>query len=247
MSLTENKNKPADPSEQGVAQTGVSKRGPDEIAQDIARAILARQLPPGIWLREEALGRMYGVSRTKIRAALLILARDNLVETVPDKGTFVSRPSIREAHEVFAARRLLESEIVRLFVASATEREFAQLEAQIHHERAALDKSVPGNIREETLGDFHIKLADLSGNKVLARFVRELVARSSLIAMRFQSSNESSCSSDEHAAFLGICRQGKAQEAVDCMLEHLNRIESSLSLEETPPVPESDLFRALLR
>ena len=247
MSPIENNNKPVLSSSPGAAQSGAAKRGPDEIAQDIAHAILAKQLPPGIWLREEALGRRYGVSRTKIRAALLILARDKLVETVPDKGTFVSRPSVAEAHQVFATRRLLESEVVRLFIAAASERDFAQLEAQIRHERAALVKSVPGNIREETLGDFHIKLADLCGNKVLARFVRELVARSSLIAMRFPSSNDSACSSDEHAAFLDICRQGRVDAAVDCMLEHLRRIESSLQLEDTPSAPESDLFKALMR
>ena len=46
----------------------------DDIAKDVAAAIVAHRLPPGTRLRE-ALGRAYQVSRTKIRAALLMLSR----------------------------------------------------------------------------------------------------------------------------------------------------------------------------
>ena len=44
-----------------------------------AQAIVAHRLPPGTKLREEALAKVYGVSRTKIRAALLMLAKDKLI------------------------------------------------------------------------------------------------------------------------------------------------------------------------
>ena len=49
-----------------------TERGPtvESIAQDVAAAIVEKRIPPGTWLREEALGRVYGVSRTKVRAAL---------------------------------------------------------------------------------------------------------------------------------------------------------------------------------
>ena len=80
-----------------------------EIAEHIAAAIVARQLPPGTRLREEALCRLYGVSRTKIRAALLILSKDKLIRMVPDKGAFVSQPTEAEARDIFAARRIIET------------------------------------------------------------------------------------------------------------------------------------------
>src|SRR5512139_3120447 len=94
---------------------------PDPADADVSAE---KGLPPGTWLREEALGRVYAVSRTKVRAALLMLAKDKLVETVPDKGSFVSQPSVQEAREVFSARRLIEAEIVRLVVARATARDY---------------------------------------------------------------------------------------------------------------------------
>jgi DNA-binding GntR family transcriptional regulator len=42
-------------------------------------------LPPGTKLREEALCRLYGVSRTKIRAALLILSKDKLIQIASEE------------------------------------------------------------------------------------------------------------------------------------------------------------------
>src|SRR5450830_1957805 len=81
----------------------------NDIADHIAAAIAARKLPPGTKLREEALSRVYSVSRTKIRAALLILSKDKLINMVHDKGAVVSQPSEAEARDVFATRRIIEA------------------------------------------------------------------------------------------------------------------------------------------
>jgi DNA-binding GntR family transcriptional regulator len=218
----------------------------ESIAQDIATAIVEKRLPPGTWLREEALGRVYAVSRTKIRAALLALAKDKLVETVPDKGSFVCQPSVQEAREVFSVRRLLESEVVRLVVARATPRDYDRLEQQVRAERSALKAPATGAVREKLLGDFHVALAQASGNKVLTELVTELVARSSLIAMLYQSHNDPHCSTDEHGHFLQMCRAGDADAAVGEMVAHLQRVEASLHLDEVRRDRQLDLVKALL-
>jgi len=217
------------------------------IAQDIATAIVEKRLPPGTWLREEALGRVYAVSRTKIRAALLTLSKDKLIEMIPDKGAFVSRPSVTEAREVFGIRRLLESEVVRLFIARAKPADYKALEQHIHFERSALQSgTTTGTVRERLLGDFHVAMAEAAGNHTLTELVRELVARSSLIAMLYHSSNDPHCSSDEHSDLLRVCRSGDVQAAVDCMTEHLARIEANLDLDNETPNRQLDLVKALL-
>lgn len=219
----------------------------ESIAQDIATAIVEKRLPPGTWLREEALGRVYSVSRTKIRAALLMLSKDKLIEMIPDKGAFVCQPTVQEAREVFAVRRILESEVVRLFIAHARPRDYQVLEQHIRFERTALRQTTTtGTVREKVLGDFHVALAEGTGNKTLAELVRELVARSSLIAMLYHSSNDPHCSSDEHSDFLRICRKGDVEGAVACMTGHLERIEASLELGTEKPDRQLDLVKALL-
>ncbi|MDB5731163.1 MAG: GntR family transcriptional regulator [Variovorax sp.] len=219
----------------------------ESIVQDIATAIVEKRLPPGTWLREEALGRVYAVSRTKIRAALLTLSKDKLIEIIPDKGAFVSKPSVQEAREVFGVRRLLEGEVVRLFVARGSAADYRTLEQHIHFERTTLRATMTtGTVREKLLGDFHIALAEAAGNRTLTELVRELVGRSSLIAMLYHSSNDPQCSSDEHADFLRICRSGDAEAAVASMTEHLLRIEANLRLTSDKQDRQLDLIKALL-
>jgi len=221
----------------------------EAIAQQIATAIIARRLPPGTWLREEALGRAYGVSRTKVHAALVMLGKDRLIENIPDKGCFVCQPSVQEAREVFGVRRMLEAEVIRLLVARANTHDYALLERHIALERQGLAHNnappVGDAAHEKLLGDFHVVLAETAGNRTVAELVREMVARSSLIAMLYHTSNDPQCSSHEHEDLLRLCRQGDAEAAVRCMDAHLLRIEANLQLQVAPQRPP-DIVNALL-
>ena len=214
------------------------------IADDIAAAIAARKLPPGTKLREEALSRVYSVSRTKIRAALLILSKDKLIDIVPDKGAFVSQPTEAEARDVFATRRIIEAALAAQFVEKARPADFARLEKHIRSERAAVSRS-DSKARSRLLGDFHVLLARVVGNQVLTEILEELVARSSLITMLYQSERDAACSSDEHVAFLQAARSGDAAAAVALMLEHLSHVEAALRFDGGEPGPV-DLVAGLL-
>ncbi|SFX11687.1 DNA-binding transcriptional regulator, GntR family [Janthinobacterium lividum] len=215
-----------------------------DIAAHMAAAIVARQLPPGTRLREEALCRLYGVSRTKIRAALLILSKDKLIRMVPDKGAFVSQPTEAEARDIFAARRIIEAAVAREFVARAKPADYRMLERHLKAERQALAQATP--LRSQLLGDFHVLLADIAGNAVLRDIVRELVGRSSLITMLYQSSHDAACSCDEHGRFLEAARSGDADLAARLMVEHLSHVEAALRFDGSAGEAKKDLVAALL-
>ncbi len=216
----------------------------EQIAASIADAIVTRQLPPGARLREEALARVYGVSRTKIRAALLMLTKDKLVRTVPEKGAFVSRPSIDEAREIFAVRRILESGLSREFVARAGAADFKRIEQHLRQERKAIAAG-DTHLRNRLLGEFHILLAEVVGNTVLTEMLRELSARSAVITVLYQSGMDAQCSSDEHAEFIAAAKAGDAERACALMIEHLDHVEASLVFDE-PAGNGADLVAALL-
>ncbi|WP_019142872.1 GntR family transcriptional regulator [Noviherbaspirillum massiliense] len=216
-----------------------------EIAEDIAAAIAARKLPPGTKLREEALSRLYSVSRTKIRAALLILSKDKLIDIIPDKGAFVSQPGEAEAREIFAVRRIIEAALAREFVATARPADYRKLEAHLKAEHAALSGD-DSQVRSRLLGDFHLLLADVVGNQVLKDILSELVGRSSLITMLYQSERDAACSSDEHVRFLKAAKTGDADAAVQVMLEHLNHVEAALQFDGPVEDRKKDLVAALL-
>ncbi|MEC5159418.1 DNA-binding GntR family transcriptional regulator [Janthinobacterium sp. CG_23.3] len=217
----------------------------NEIAHDIAEAIAARKLPPGTKLREEALCRLYSVSRTKIRAALLILSKDKLINIIPDKGAFVSQPSETESRDIFAARRIIETALAREFVAKAKPADYKMLERHLKAERNALS-SDSTKVRSQLLGDFHVLLADVVGNQVLKEIVRELVGRSSLITMLYQSDRDAVCSSDEHTDFLEAAKAGDADKAAHLMLHHLSHVEAALQFDGRASEGKKDLVSALL-
>jgi DNA-binding GntR family transcriptional regulator len=216
-----------------------------DIANDIANAIAERRLPPGTKLREEALCRLYGVSRTKIRAALISLSKDKLINMIPDKGAFVSEPTEAEAREIFSVRRILEAALARDFVAQASASDFCRLEGHLKAERAALTTGGAQN-RSRLLSDFHILIAEIVGNKVLTEILSELTARSSLITMLYQSDRDAICSADEHAEFIRAAKDGDAELAVKLMLDHLHHVEHALRFEKPAQADKKDLVKALL-
>lgn len=229
-------------SEQPVA---VLPHSSDEIAADIAAAIIERRLPPGTKLKEEALARLYAVSRTKIRAALLMLSKDELIEIVPEKGACVCKLSQREAHDIFAVRRILEAGLARDFVTKANADDYLRIDAHLALERQAL-ASNDTHLRSRLLADFHTLLADIVGNQVLKEILRKLTARTSLVAMHQQSHEDAACSSDEHSLFIAAAKAGEVEVAIDIMLHHLDHVLKALRVENGETGNRKDLVKALL-
>jgi DNA-binding GntR family transcriptional regulator len=227
-----------------MTETTAADISSEGIADDIAQAIVAHRLPPGTKLREEALARVYHVSRTKIRAALLMLAKDKLIRMEPDRGAFVAKPDETEAREVFAVRRVLEVALAREFIAKATPADYARLEKHLAEEhRVAASTDVPR--RNRLMADFHLLMADVVGNSVLKEMLRELSARSSVITMLYQSTYDAVRSSEEHTAFLQAAKRGDVEGAIALMEEHMAHTESSLRF-ESPGGRATDLVAALL-
>ncbi|WP_316666212.1 GntR family transcriptional regulator [Ralstonia psammae] len=227
-----------------MTETTAADISSEGIADDIAQAIVAHRLPPGTKLREEALARVYHVSRTKIRAALLMLAKDKLIRMEPDRGAFVAKPDETEAREVFAVRRVLEVALAREFIAKATPADYKRLEKHLAEEhRVAASTDVPR--RNRLMADFHLLMADVVGNSVLKEMLRELSARSSVITMLYQSTYDAVRSSDEHTAFLDAAKRGDVEGAIALMEEHMAHTEASLKF-ESPGGRATDLVAALL-
>ncbi|GAB1326615.1 GntR family transcriptional regulator [Streptomyces sp. NPDC093260] len=63
---------------------------------------------PGSRIDPQAIATEFGVSRTPVRDTLVRLEHDRLVETRPRSGTFVTRPSRQDVHEVCQLRKGLE-------------------------------------------------------------------------------------------------------------------------------------------
>lgn len=213
-----------------------------QIVDALTRAIVEHRLHPGSKLAEQKLADHFGVSRTLVRQALLQLAQRQLVTLEPARGAFVATPSVQEARQVFAVRRMLESEMVRAFTREATPARIRALREHLALEKRAIEQDdVAG--RTELLGDFHVRMAELLGNEVLAQMLQQLVERSALITLMYQSAHAAATSHAEHGDILKAFAARDEERAVRLMNEHLLGVEASLNLDR--PVPTNDISQAL--
>ena len=212
------------------------------IADALTRAIVEHRVQPGSKLAEQKLADHFGVSRTLVRQALFQLSQNRLVRLEPARGAFVAAPAVDEARQVFAVRRMLEAEMIREFVRTVTPAKIKALREHVALERSAVAGRDVSD-RTELLGDFHVHLAELMGNKVLAQMLGELISRCALITLMYQSTSAAQHSNDEHAAIVKALAAKDEEVAVRLMTEHLQHVESNLEFDRK--VPTHDIAAAL--
>ncbi len=217
--------------QKSAAEGGETDRGPDEqeIVDRIYAAVMEQRLPPKTKLSEAKLCESFGVGRMRIRRALLLLASQGIVDLHSYRGAFVSCPDRKEASDVFGARRHLEASIIRDVAVNASTESIDLLRRHIALEDVARTQRE----RQEIIrlsGEFHVKLAEATGNLVLRRVMRELVIRTSLIIGLFGTSGGSSCPDHEHQDIVDAIEKRDPDAAEALVRAHLEHIEADLNL-----------------
>ena len=228
----------------GVATTAAKPEAAQRIYEHIVRAVEEHRLPPGTKLGEEALAELFGVSRARVRQALHHLSLTHIVTLHPNRGAFVTEPSINEARGVFAARRLVEPPLAGSLVGRLGSVQLQRLRRHVAAEEAARN----ARDRHEGIklsGEFHLLLAELAGNSVVADIVRGLVARSSLILALYQRAATVDCAPDEHGELVDALGERPSRVVVRLMDHHLRHVEAGLLL--TAPTRGVVDLRAVLR
>lgn len=204
------------------------------IRDHLRDAIVDRRLAPGTKLTEAEVGALFDVSRTMARSALQMLSFEGLVRIERNRGAFVANPDPGEARQVFAARRLVEPGIAAEACTRASPLDIARLRAHLADERRHMDLRGPSARRAEikASGEFHLLLAQASGNQILHRFMEELIARSSLVIALYGRSGASSCGHDEHGGIVDALERRDATAAQALVVRHIDHIEADLDLDQ---------------
>jgi DNA-binding GntR family transcriptional regulator len=223
---------PMPPEEVSGEDTNTSST--EHIVLAVTRAIVEHRLLPGEKLVEQKIADRFGVSRTIVRQAFNRLSELKLVRLEPARGAFVAAPSITEAREVFAVRRMVEGQMMRELVASIRPAQLRTLKAHLKAEGDAV-KRIDVQARTQLLFDFHVELARVLGNQVLVNLMQELVSRCSLITLMYQSSDDAETSHAEHIAILKAIEARDADTAAALVDDHLMTVEHQLT--ERPRAP----------
>jgi DNA-binding GntR family transcriptional regulator len=218
------------PMSRAVVNRSISGLSEDAIYERILAAIFEHRLPPGTKLGEDRLASIFGVSRARIRRVLPRLAHEGVVTLEPNRGAFVTKPSVEEARDVFQARHVIEPGIVERVLARPDRGAIvARLRQHVAAERRARAADDTRAIVRLS-GEFHMLLADMAGNALLAKSMRELTSLTCLIIALYDKPSVPSCLGEEHAEIVDAIAKGQKERAVALMLHHLQHVEENLDL-----------------
>lgn len=214
-----------------------------EISNRIIDAVMAQKLAPGARLGEQQLAMLFDCSRTIVREALTRLAARGIVTVSSRRGWYVIEPSQEEAREAFEARRVIEMGLIRC-TTDVGKPALKQLKNHLAREKAAVKGSDVG-LRSFLLGEFHVCLAECLGNSLLADTLRDFTARTTLIAMLYQSSHDAAQSCDEHVEIVRALEKHDLVLAEKLMQSHIGSVQATLKLQASSGDPLAELRSAL--
>lgn len=198
--------------------------GRRKAVEEVRRAILAGDMSPGQRLVEEELAGTFGVTRASLRAALIDLTSDGLVERIPNRGARVRVVTLDEAVAITECRMVLEG----LCAAKAAERVTEEQAARLLDLGAAMREAVADGepVKYSALNrQLHLLILEISGQSVaadlLARLNGQFVRHQFQLALR---PGRPQASLPEHLAIISAITAGRPAEAESATRRHLSSV-----------------------
>ncbi len=197
----------------------------EETASRLREMILSGELEPGTPLTETPLARAFEVSRTAIREALMLLARDGIVTQHRHRGAVVTTLDEEDIRDLYDARRLIEMAAIDASSAD-DEKGLGALEAAAENLEAALNADDWGEIPKADIL-FHHSLVGLLRNARLESFFSQLETElrfAALVTSRWDVQHGQSVV-DDHREVLKSLKAGRRDEAKARLSKHLDESE----------------------
>jgi DNA-binding GntR family transcriptional regulator len=225
----------------GAARVGEAARARAYGA--LRQSILSGDVAPGQRLVEEELAGTLGVTRQSLRAALLDLTAEGLVERIPNRGARVRVVSTEEAVAITECRMALEA----LCAAKAAERITDDEAAQLHELGGALERAVAEGSPlkySELNRELHRRVIAISGQQValglLERLHGQLVRHQFQLALR---PGRPEVSLGEHLALLRAVADRRPGDAEQAVRVHLASVITALRAGEPAPGQQSPVIQ----
>lgn len=189
------------------------------VYRHLRRELLAGELKPGQWLREQELAESLDVSRTPVREAVRQLAQEGLLVIEANRGVRVRGLSLAEAIATYEVRDRLESMAARLAARNVDEEARAELQHQLSIMSLVATDDFAEHIRADE--EFHALVARQSGNPVLEEIIQRLGERVMRVKILTRDVNTSAFARAQHAEIVAAITSGDADNAAKAMSEHI--------------------------
>jgi len=189
--------------------------------QIIKAGILAQKYPPGSQLKEIQLSAELGLTRTPVREAIIKLESEELVHSIPNRGSFVAEISQGEIEDLFEVREALEDKAAYLAIRRANREELEAIKAALE-ERG---KQIHGEATEGYIipqMDFHHEMVRLSKNQALVRAWESLHCKLQVVRTRSAMREKRYLRAlEEHKQILDLIYKGDVERTRKLLAAHL--------------------------
>lgn len=213
--------------------------------------LLSGELNSADRLREAAIAKEIGVSRTPVREALRRLQSEGLIDQTHGCGASVKSMSAKELRDIFELREVLECHAVSRAGGRLSKADIAEMEGLCEQIRQVAQVVQVGKLTRldgELLSrfisadlTFHRKLVSATGNSMATKMLDDLhiLGRVREYAVAMRESNPLRDLADtwrDHVRILRAVARGDSATAIKLMTGHLNRaLEQHLDLLENQP------------
>lgn len=159
-----------------VAELGERARGYGAIHvfERLRDEILSLELRPGQLIDEASLAARFEVSRSPVREALVRLASEGLVETMPNKGTIVTPLNIQDFPQYIDALDLIQRAVYRLAARHRTDADLETIRKASRDFSARINANdALGMIAQNVV--FHVAIATAGRNRHLTEAYQRIL------------------------------------------------------------------------
>ncbi|MEV6899604.1 GntR family transcriptional regulator [Amycolatopsis sp. NPDC051372] len=191
-------------------------------------ALLAGDVVPGQRLVEAELAETFGVTRASMRAALIDLTAEGLVERIPHRGARVRVVSVEEAVAITECRMVLEGLCAAKAAEKATDDEIDSLRELAVRLQSAVDDGESMKYSELNR-ELHRTVREIAGQSVAAELLERLhgqiVRHQFRLAMR---AGRPHVSLPEHLAIIDAIARRDPDAAEQAARAHLRSVITAL-------------------
>ncbi|WP_404405772.1 GntR family transcriptional regulator [Pelagibacterium halotolerans] len=196
------------------------------VYEQLKAEIIDLTLRPGSPIDEAQLSTRFAMSRTPIREALVRLAADGLVETLPNRSTIVSNIDFLNLSSFFDALTLMYRVTTRLAAQNRTEAELETIRArQTDYLEAVAQKNAPAMIAANSA--FHAEIARAGKNKYYTElFSKVLDENRRILRLYYSSFNDEVPRQyvEEHEAIIAAIERRDVEAADKLATRHADQV-----------------------
>jgi len=197
------------------------------VVSHLREEIITAQLSEGAKLNENELSRQIGVSRPPIRESFRKLENENLLVSIPRKGTYITKLSVEDCQQVYYARIMIECSAVDVLKQLQITELPAVKSALIAAEKYQLLSSPSAKemlAYLDVMSDFHKQLVEATKNNWLIHFytsINSTLSRYQLMYLNLSGAHQFSIS--DHTIILNQISLGNFEKAKQHLKTHIER------------------------